>query len=72
MKINRLMLLNRWFDTSLHDFHGHGDQNCVFSDWRNFGAAASARAGASRPLHQNYAHQKKHNFDPRVRANHVK
>ena len=58
MKINRLMLLNRWFDTILHDFHGHGDQNCVFSDWRNFGAAASARAGASRLLHQNLTDQK--------------
>ena len=62
------MLLNRWFDIILHDFHGHGDQNCVSSDWRNFGA----RAGASRLLHPNYANQKKRNFDPHGRENHVK
>ena len=45
----------------------------VFSDGRNFGAAASARAGASRPLHQKLRpSETKHFFDPRGRENHVK
>ena len=66
------MLLNQWIDTILHDFHGHGDQNCVFSDWRNFGVVAGSRPLGRRLLHQNYANQKKHNFDPHGRENHVK
>ena len=46
------MLLHRWVDTFLHDFHGHGDQNCVFSGGRNFwcsGRLAPARAEAAAP-----------------------
>ena len=66
------MLLNRWMDAILHYFGGRDEQNTCFSTRRDFGAAASARAGAGRLLHQNYIKQKKHNFVCRGRENSVK
>ena len=65
------MLLNRWMDAIVHYFGGRDEQNSGISARQDFGAAASARAGASRLLHKNYANQKEHNFDPHGSENHV-
>ena len=65
------MLLNRWNDTDLHYFGGCGKQNHAFLARRDFGTVASARAGASRPPHQNRAGLKKHDFACRIHQNNV-
>ena len=59
------MLLNRWMDAILHYFGGRDEQNSGISARRDFGVAAGSRPLGRRLLHQNYANQKKHNFDPR-------
>ena len=66
------MLLHRWMDAILHGFGGRDEQNNGISARRDFGAAASAQAGASRMLHQNLAEQKYHYFAHRGRQNNVK
>ena len=72
MKIKLMMLLNRWINTILHYFGGRDKQNESFSAWGDLGVAAGSRPLGRRLLHQNYANQKKHNFDPHGRENHVK
>ena len=66
------MLFNRWVDAILNLFGGRDEENGGISAQRYFGAVASARAGASRLLHKNFVHQKKHNLACRERQNDAK